>query len=346
MKFFPPSTLHQLEFDKVKELLVGYCRSEFAKAKALDLRIHTKIEFIETELSQGNEYKQLLQSGQYLPNDFMVNVSREIKLLGIPGAALKGDQFLLIRRLADTTGNIFRWFDTERALAYPSLFKVIAHSYYEKLISKMIDAIVDETGNIKDNASEELASIRLKLFRKRNELRKAFDRIVQKMNKQGYLADIEESFMNGRRVLAVFAEQKRMIKGVLHGESDSRRTSFIEPEETTELNNDIFSLEYEESKELYRILRELTGKLSIYATLLQAYMEIAGEYDFIQAKARLAIDTGGNFPRLHNKALLELKQAYHPLLLLYNQKAGKPTIPVDISLNDTQRILVISGPNQ
>src|SRR5436189_1741788 len=107
----------------------------------------------------------------------------------------------------------------------------------------MIDDIIDESGQVKDNASDELQSIRMNLYRKRNELRKIFDRIVAKLNKQGYLADIEESFMNGRRVLAVFAEQKRMIKGILHSESDSRRTSFIEPEETTELNNDIFSLE-------------------------------------------------------------------------------------------------------
>ena len=113
----------------------------------------------------------------------------------------------------------------------------------------MIDEVLDEIGMVKDNASQELASIRMNLYRKRNELRRVFDRIVSKMNKLGYLADIEESFMNGRRVLAVFAEQKRMIKGILHSESDSRRTTFIEPEETTGLNNDIFSLENEEAKE-------------------------------------------------------------------------------------------------
>ncbi|MEO7522892.1 MAG: DNA mismatch repair protein MutS, partial [Ferruginibacter sp.] len=215
----------------------------------------------------------------------------------------------------------------------------------EKVIRKLIDDVLDETGVVKDNASEELAKIRLSLFRKRNELRKAFDRIVSKLNKQGYLADIEESFMNGRRVLAVFAEQKRMIKGILHGESDSRRTTFIEPEETTELNNQVFSLEYEESKEVYRILRTLTQQLSVYASLLKSYFEVAGEFDFIRAKARLAEDTGGNYPQLQDKALVKLIEAYHPLLLLYNRKANKPTIPVNLSLNEENRILVISGPN-
>ena len=345
MKFFPESTLHQLEFDKIKELLAVHCRTEFGRSKALQLRIHTKKEIIERELQQTNEFKIILQSGQYFPNDFPINISKELKLLGIPGASLAGEQFLLIRRLAENTNNIFRWFDAERKIANASLAKVIAESYYEKLIRQMIDDVLDETGIVKDNASDDLAKIRLGLFRKRNELRKAFDRIVSKMNKQGYLADIEESFMNGRRVLAVFAEQKRMIKGVLHGESDSRRTSFIEPEETTELNNQVFSLEYEETKEVYRILRALTQQLSMYAPLLKTYYEIAGEFDFIKAKARLAEDIGGNYPQLQDKAHVKVINAVHPLLYLYNKKLDKPTIPVNLSLNEENRILVISGPN-
>jgi DNA mismatch repair protein MutS2 len=146
-------------------------------------------------------------------------------------------------------------------------------------------------------------------------------------------------------VLAVFAEQKRMIKGVLHGESDSRKTTFIEPEETTELNNEIFSLEHEESREVYRILRQLTQKLSVYASLLKIYHDVAGEYDFIRAKAKFAAEYGGNYPMVSDKAHLHIMNAYHPLLFLYNAKVNKPTIPVNLTLNDKQRILVISGPN-
>ena len=180
---------------------------------------------------------------------------KEIKLLSITGSRLSGEQWLSIRKLCTTIQDIFRWFDTERRQAYGALAKVINDTYYEKAIPQLIDEVLDETGNVKDNASEELYKIRMSLYKRRNELRRLFDKIVSKLNKQGYLTDIEESFMNGRRVLAVFAEQKRQIKGVLHGESDSRRTTFIEPEETTELNNEIFSLEHEESREVYKILR-------------------------------------------------------------------------------------------
>jgi DNA mismatch repair protein MutS2 len=345
MKFFPESTVHQLEFDKVKELLAGHCKTEYAKELSGNLRIHTKKEFIELALQQAHEFKGITQTGLHFPNDFSVSISREIKLLSIPGASLTGEQFMLIRRLADNTSSIFRWFTDDTRLAYPALTRVIDNSYYEKNIKASIESVLDEVGQVKDDASKELADIRMKLYRKRNELRRMFDRIVSKLNKQGYLADIEESFLNGRRVLAVYAEQKRTVKGVLHGESDSRRTSFIEPEETTELNNDIFSLEYEEQKEVYRILRQLTDQLSVYAPLLKVYHDIAGQYDFIRAKAKLAIDINGHYPMLVDKAHIHLINAYHPLLLLYNQRQNKPTIPIQLKLDHDNSILVISGPN-
>lgn len=345
MKYFPESALVQLEYEKVKTLLALHCRTELAKRKAEQLRLHTKKEFIITELQQSNEFKLLLLGNQHFPNEFTHNIVKELKLLGIPGAVLSGEQFLLIRRLAENTSNIFRWFDNERRSAYPALTRVINDSYYEKVIVEMIDEILDETGQVKDSASEALAEIRMSLYRKRNELRRVFDRIVSKMNKQGFLADIEESFLNGRRVLAVFAEQKRMIKGILHGESDSRRTSFIEPEETTELNNAVFSLENDERKEVYKILRKLTQELSVYAGLLQHYLNMAGEFDFIRAKARFAAEYNGNYPVVVDKAHVQLINACHPLLYIYNKAHKKPTVPVDLALHEKQRILVISGPN-
>ncbi len=290
MKLFPELAVVQLEFDKVKSLLVDHCKSEYAKNKAQELRIHTRKEFIETELQQSHEFKLIELNQQYFPNDHVLNLSKDLKLLSIPGAVLSGDQFVQVRKLAANIQSVFRWFDNERRLAYPALAKVIADTYYEKTIIELIDFVLDDIGQVKDNATEELQRIRLSLFRKRNELRRVFDKVVARLNKAGYATDIEESFSNGRRVVAVFAEYKRQIKGILHGESDTRKTAFIEPEETIELNNDIYSLENEESKEIQRILRKLTSDLSLYAELLKTYHAIVGEYDFIKAKARLAID--------------------------------------------------------
>ncbi|HEU4903801.1 MAG TPA: DNA mismatch repair protein MutS [Flavisolibacter sp.] len=345
MKVYPESALVQLEFDKIKDLVHQKCRTEYAKTKALELRIHTKKEFIERELKQTHEFKQLVQNAIYFPNDYVLNLHKELQLLNIEGALLNGEQLVDIRKLAESMEKIFRWFDQERREAYAGLADVISGTYYEKKIKALIDDVVDETGTVKDNASDELAAIRMGLYRKRNELRRVFERIVQKMNKQGYLADIEESFLNGRRVLAVFAEQKRSIKGILHGESDSRRTSFIEPEETIDLNNDIHELEHSERKEVYRILRELARRLRQYVPQLSVYHAIVGEFDFIRAKAAFALDIKGEYPVVIDKAHVHLVKAYHPLLYLYNQRSGKSTIPVDLTLDDKARILVISGPN-
>ena len=345
MKYFPDSALVQLEFDKIKTLLRGYCRSEFAKSRSEDLRIHTQLPFIELELQQAHEFKSILQQSQYFPDDYVLNLSKDIKLLSIPGAVLTGDQFIQLRKLTECIITIFKWFDAERKSAYPGLAKIISITHAEKKIITWIDEILSETGMVRDDASRALASIRQNLERKRAELRRQFERIISRLNKAGYMADIEESFLNGRRVVAVFAEHKRQVKGILHGESDTRKTAFIEPEETIGLNNDIFSLVQEEDREVYRILRDLTGKLYPFASLLQQYHDILGEYDFIRAKSRLAIEINGNYPSLSEKSSIHLIQAFHPLLLLYNRRTKKVTVPTDIRLDDTQRILVISGPN-
>lgn len=345
MRLYPESAAAQLEFDKVKALLQGHAQTVYAKEKAAQLRIHTRKEYIQTELEQTHEFKMILGLGQHFPNDFTQNISRDIKLLSIPGSMLMGDQWMPVRRLADNTRNIFRWFDAERRTSFPALVKIIEGTYYEKQIIELIDEILDENGNVKDTASEDLQRIRMGLFRKRNELRRVFEKVLSKLFKAGYSADIEESFSNGRRVVAVFSEHKRQVKGILHGESDSRKTAFIEPEETIELNNDIFALEHEEGREIQRILRELTGRIAPYAGLLQQYLEISGEFDFAKAKARLALDMNGQLPNISDKAHVELVDAYHPLLYLYNKAGGKKTIPVTITLDDQNRILVISGPN-
>ena len=345
MKLFPATTYKQLEFDKVQALLAAECTMAYGQEKAKTLRLHTRRDFVERELLQTKEYLTLVQSGTAFPSAFTADISRELKLLGISGATLGSEQFLQIRKLAVNASSIFRWFNEENRTTFAQLAEVISDLYYEKYIAEAIDDVMDITGVVKDTASEDLARIRLQLHRKRIEQRRVFDRIVSKMQKLGYLSDIGESFMNGRRVLAVVAEQKRQIKGVLHSESDSRRTSYIEPEETTDINNQVFSLEVEEAREVERILKQLTASLSPYASLLQDYYRIAGDYDFIAAKAKLASKMDASLPVLSDKPIVKLYNAYHPLLLLHNKENNKPTIPLDVTLTPTESILVVSGPN-
>jgi DNA mismatch repair protein MutS2 len=345
MRLYPESAGVQLEFDKIRTLLEEQTRTLYGKQRAEELRIHTRKQFIDLELRQSYQYFLLLSSGQSFQHEKVFNLSRELKLLSISGAVLSGEIFIQFRDLVENIQGIFRWFDDERSSTYSSLHQVISQTYVEKSIPDEINRIIGADGKVVDNASVELARIRMALYRKRTEQRKSFDRILGKMNKAGYIADIEESFLNGRRVLAIYAEHKRIVKGILHGESDTRRTSFIEPEETIEINNDIFSLENDERDEEYRILRDLTARLSSHSPLLKQYMDILGEYDFIRAKAKLAQLMDAHMPNVVDASGIHLIRAYHPLLLLYNKKNGKQVVPLDLTLDEKNRILLISGPN-
>lgn len=345
MRVFPGSALLQLEFDKVKELVSLQCQTPLAKEKVSQLRIHDDWDYISNALFQTHEYKSLLNGGEDIPNSFSDNISREIKLLSIPGALLSGDQILLLRKLAENASRIYRWFNFEKIGTNPSLSKIVGESWYERSIIEIIDSILEENGSVKDSASADLAKIRITLYHKRYALRKLFDKIVKQLQQSGLLSDIGESFMNGRRVLAVLSENKRAIKGVVHAESDTGKTSFIEPEETTGLNNEIFSLEFEEKREIERILRKLTTDLQNYKSFLSQYYKISGELDFVRARARFALEIGGNLPKISKRPVVKLFEAYHPLLFLYNRSAGKPTIPLTLNLSEESRILVISGPN-
>lgn len=345
MRVYPENALTQLEFDKITEILLNHCQTTIGREVVQDMRIHTHLKYILSSLRQTEEYKYIKLANQYFPADFVLDIRKDVKLLGIPGAQLTGEQWLLVRKLSEHLAQIFRWFDGERKQAFSNLFEVVSDTYYEPVIIQSIDEIIDDLGNVKDKASDDLAKIRMQLFKKRGELRRIFEKVIHRLAKAGYTADIDESFSNGRRVVAVFSEYKRQVKGFLHGESDSRKTAFIEPEETIELNNELYSLEQEELKEVQRVLRQLTAQLAPYSSLLLLYNQVVGIYDFIRAKAILAVDMNAHLPVVHNTATSHLVDAYHPLLYLYNKQSGKKTIPVNLALDDEARILIISGPN-
>lgn len=345
MRLFPESAVEQLEFDRIIDRLEQHCQGELAKSAARHIRVHTQLDHIRRSLGQTQEFKWLLDQGLAFPTEEPLALARELRLLGIPGSVLMGGDWMQIRRLLTDIESVFRWFTPERSVAYPALASVLSGATYEKKIVERIDSVLETNGQVRDNASSRLQEIRIQLHRKRQELRRVFERIVQKLQKQGWLAEIEESFLNGRKVVAVLAEQKRVVRGILHGESESRRTAFLEPEETIELNNQVFEWENEERAEVLRIMRDLTAELSVHQPVLTRYYEILGQFDFIRGRARLALEVGGRMPDMESTAGVHLVQARHPLLMLFHKTTGKPTVPLNISLDAEHRILVISGPN-
>ncbi|MES2702704.1 MAG: DNA mismatch repair protein MutS [Bacteroidota bacterium] len=344
MQLYPAKAVESLEFNKISELLNAKCRTEAARERVANIRFHTRLDHMERELKQASEYKSILQGSDHFPNDFTRNVHRELKLLGIIGGVLTGEQLVAMQQLALNMRDILQWFKRYNEM-YPSLRAISEKTEYEKKITQLISAVVDEGGVVRDNASQELMSIRSELGKVRGEARRTFESVLRKMNKAGYLADIGESFLNGRRTAAVLAEYKRVVKGILHGESDSQKTVFIEPEETIELNNEIFSLERAEGREIQRILVQATKDLSVYVGQLETYYHLAGIYDYIRAKGLLAIDMNAYMPRLSPHPTVQLIKAYHPLLYLHNKQSNKQVIPLNLTLDRQNRILIISGPN-
>ena len=344
MLLYPAHAAESLEFHKVCDLLLHKCRTDAARERVVNIRFHTRLDHMEREMGQTNEYKFILQGGEHFPNDFTRSLEKELKLLSVHGGVLLGEQLLAFANLAFNTRDILQWFKKHNEL-FPLLESICKGITYEKKINEQINAVIDESGIVRDNASKELMSIRSELGKTRHEARRTFDGVIRKLNKAGYLADISESFLNGRRTAAVLAEYKRIVKGILHGESDSQKTVFIEPEETIELNNEIFSLERAESREIHRILVQATKDLSQHSLLLEGYFHICGIYDYIRAKALLALDMNANMPRVSPHPALSLVKAYHPLLFLIHKQNNRPTIPLNLTLDRQNRILIISGPN-
>ncbi|MEI8280283.1 MAG: DNA mismatch repair protein MutS [Bacteroidota bacterium] len=344
MHLYPAHAAEGLEFNKICLLLKGKCRTNDARERVEQMRFHTRLDYVQKALLQTSEFKATLQGSDQFPNDFTRDINKELKLLSVPGAVLDGEQLLSMQHLALNIRDILLWFKRYNDL-FPNLLSLTDRITYEKEISSIIAAVVDDRGVIRDNASRELMSIRSELNSVRQELRRSFEGILRKLSKLGYLADISEAYLNGRRVVAVLAENKRIVKGILHGESDSQKTVFIEPEETIELNNDIFSLERAEQREILRILAQATADLSVYYPQLASYYSLCGIFDFIRAKALLAQDMAAIMPRLSPHPGVSLIKACHPLLYLHNQQVGKPTIRLNVTLDRQNRILVISGPN-
>ena len=155
MRVYPENALTQLEFDKIIAILLGHCQTNIGKELVEDMRIHTHLKYIQSALKQTEEFKFIKSANQYFPTDFVLDIRKDLKLLGIPGAQLAGEQWLLVRRLADHAGNLYKWFDAERKQAYASLYEVIGDSYYEKAIIESIDEIIDEH-LVKGNVVERL----------------------------------------------------------------------------------------------------------------------------------------------------------------------------------------------
>lgn len=345
MQLLPRDLYEKLEFDKVLELLEKECLGELGVETVKGLRPADDISLIERSLNEAREFRLSMDENDHFPIFSYSVVSEELRMLEVEGYVLPEEGLRNIRNVLVFTHRIFRFFKGARRETYPALYENIRELSFDKALIEAIEKVVDEDGNIRPDASPELLRIRRQIQARQKELERQFRIIINEYRNKGWLSDNIESFRNGRRVLSVPSEHKRKIRGIIHDESTTGKTAFIEPEAIIEINNDIFDLETEERREIYRILRELSAELRPYVPQIRIYQDVLGHFDFVQAKARLAQQMQAVQPKLFDKPHFGIQQGRHPLLYLKNKRLEKKTVPFDFQLLGNNRILMLSGPN-
>jgi len=346
MVFEPKDVVRKLEFDKVLELLSREALTGMAAEMLAALEPQTHFEPIDESLRQVREFKLALEKNDKFPLQVFSDIRSDLRMLEIDGYTLQTESFQNILRILLIVRDLFKYFaGGPKKEIYPKLFDVIRPLHFDDGLIKAITAVFDEKGEIRPDASPELMRIRRDMQHKVRELDGRFRQIIQEYRSKGWLSDSPESFRNGRRVLSVPSEHKRKIRGIIHDESDTGRTAFIEPEAVIEINNDLFNLEHDERREIYRILRELSEQIRPYGPILHTYFNTLLQFDCIQAKAKLAISMRANMPILKEKPLIGIRKGYHPLLWIKNKALGRKTVSFELRLNPENHILVLSGPN-
>lgn len=347
MRLAPRDLYQVLEFDKVLELTEQFCYGELGRSYFDALVPSSNASQIERWLLEVYEYTQTYDNNHNFPISSYTSIGDALRMLAIDGYVLSVDSLRSIAKTLLVCYDIYGFFNKRKSTKglYPTLYDVIKIADFDKDLLKEIQRVIDSEGNIRPDASPELMRIARLQGSKRQELDKRFRQIIVHYQTQGMLKDNKESFRNGRRVLAVPAERKRQVRGIIHDESASGKTVFIEPEGVIDVNNDIFDLERDYQREIYRILRELSAMLRPYVEQLQLYEDIIVRFDTIQAKAQLALQLDATKPKLLETPHYKMRNVVHPLLVLKNRETGAKTVPFHLHFRKGTRILVLSGPN-
>jgi DNA mismatch repair protein MutS2 len=337
-------TLQDLQFPTVLETISDICNTDIGKQKALEIKPFHDKETLMNALMQTSEYVSSFQNNNAIPNHGFDAITYEIKFLAIEDSFLEVGGFRKIATISDTTNfllNYFKKFDDY----YPYLNKKASQIQITKEISSLIDVVVDKYGEIKDNASPDLLTIRRDMNLVRGKVNQSFGVALSQYNSLGYLDDIKESFVQNRRVLAVLAMYRRKVKGSILGSSKTGSIAYIEPETTLKYSRELSNLEYEEKEEITRILKQLSNQIRPFLPLLIQYQDFLSDIDVIAAKAKYANKINGILPTITEDRRLFFREAFHPILYLNNKQKNEITHPQTFELNQEKRIIVISGPN-
>ncbi len=340
----PSNSVDKLGFIEVKELIKLHCLSHMGRQLVDRIQVMHNFDQVLKFMGQTNEFKNILQNDEALPIHHFFDIKSLANKVKIEGTFLVEEEFYQVHASLSTVFAVIAYFN-EREGQYPNLEALFEHLPIEKSILKKIEAVIDQKGKIRPNASRELADISSSIAKAQQEARKKIDHIFKSASSSGWTADGSLTIRDGRLCIPLLAENKRKLKGFIHDESASGQTVYIEPEEVFSLNNTIRDLEFERRREIVKILTALTTELRPFVSLLLSYHGLLTKIDFVRAKALFAIDIEAEMPILINEPRLKLLNARHPLLLLSFKAEKKTVVPLNISIDEHTRIVVVSGPN-
>ena len=337
-------TLQDLEFSTVLEQVSEYCVTALGNQKALSILPYKDKETLLNALQLTNEYLSSYYNDNRIPNHGFDTITIELQLLKIENTYLETHSLKKLVSISLTANDIVKFlkkFDTY----YPGLHQYSTQIEVTTAIIEKVDSVVDRFGDVKDNASALLQNIRQQINKLKGKINSSFTSALNQYHNLEYLDDIRESVVDNKRVLAVKAMYRRKVKGAIMGGSKTGSIVYIEPETTLQHTRELNNLEYEESEEVVRILKEVTNYIRHYLPLLELYQIFLTEVDVISAKAKYAKSMNAILPEISEDRELYLRDAYHPLLYLNNLEKKETTFPQTIGLKEDSRIIVISGPN-
>ena len=351
---YPHNFETRIEFDAIRRMLKDECLCQLGRERVDDMQFMTDYGAVCRRLDEVVEFVRMLQLEDGFPNDYYFDVREPLMRIRIEGMYMGAEELFSLRRSLDTIGRIVSLLRKQGGDSatgddnplYPSLRALAGDVEAFPRIIREIDTIIDKFGSVKDSASPELARIRSELSRTSGSISRTLNTILRKAQADGLVEkDASPTMRDGRLVIPVAPALKRRMGGIVHDESASGKTVFIEPAEVVEANNRIRELEAEEKREIIAILTTFSAELRPQVPrLLQAY-DFLGEVDFVRAKAEFAISINALKPSLENRPMMDWGAAYHPLLEISLRKHGRRMSPLDIELDGDRRILLISGPN-
>jgi len=332
---YPENFEQKIGFDRIKQLIEVKCLCSLGVEKTTNVIFSDDYELIKKQLHQTEQFTKIIREENEFPSNHFFDVRDSLKKIRIEGTYLIERELFDIRRSLQTINEIVHFFRIREkdGNPYPYLSKLAAQVSDFPCLTKQIDLILDKFGKVKDNASSELSRIRTELNRTMGNISKTLQSILRSAQSEGLVdKDVSPTMRDGRLVIPIAPALKRKLKGIVHDESASGKTVFIEPAEVVEANNRVRELESEEKREIIRILTTFTDSIRPeIPEILHSYNFLA-EIDFIRAKAIFSIDIGAILPVFENKRQIDWIQAIHPLLFLSLRKQNKSVVPLDISL--------------